>query len=697
MRYKLCACICAVLMALAAAGCSSADSSSEQGTVSAVSNDVLTSTAEVENVKIDTSVDASDLETGFDTQYATSIAFSDDSVSVEGEGVTAEGTTVKITAPGTYILKGSCKNGRIVVDAGKKTEVRLVLGGLDLTCADFAPIYAASGSKLTITLSEGSVNTLTDGAEYTSTTDEESKVDAAIFSKADLTVNGEGSLTVKANCKHGIVSKDSLVIAGGKITVDAASTAMTGKDSVKIIGGELDLTAGTNGIKSTNSEDAALGFVSITDGKIKIVSGGDGIQAETNLLVDGGEFDITTGGGSANAAKKQGDMFPGGDFGGRGQGGDNSSDGQMPQMPDGEMPQMPDGEKSQMPDGEMPQMPDGDKPQMPDGQDFDPGSFGKPGRNGGFGRRDDNRQNDSAAGNSVIKDSNTASTESSDTSSKALKAGSSVVINGGSFNIDSSDDSIHSNGSVSIAGGKITAASGDDGVHADKELTVSGSAELEITKSYEGLESKVVTISGGTVRITASDDGINASAGSTDENGQRAGFGGVSEGVYLKITGGTLYVNASGDGLDSNGDFYMEGGSVAVSGPTNGGNGALDFGERCKGTVTGGTLIACGAVGMEEGFSADGSTQYSFLHNLASTVSGGTEVKITDRTGKELLSWTPEKSFQSIVFTSSELKEGETYTVTAGSLSETVTLTSISTSNSTGMGGFGGFGGGRTR
>ena len=697
MRYtrlhKVCAGLCAVVTVLSAAGCSSSDSSSK-GSDSSV-NEVLSSTAEVDNVTYDTSVKASDLETGYDEQFSSKISFEEGAVTA-GEGVTIDGTTATITAAGTYLVSGSCGNGRIVVDAGKKTEVRLVLNGVDLTCADNAPVYAASGSKLIITLADGTDNKLTDGSEYV-LSDSESNVDAALFSKADLTINGSGSLTVKANCKHGIVSKDALVIAGGKITVDSVSTAVTGKDSVKILDGELDITAGTNGIKSSNSEDASLGFVSISGGNIKIVSGGDGIQAETSLMIEGGEFDITAGGGSANSTSSGKEDMWGGMGGNRG--GNNFGGGEMT-PPDGDM-SLPD--DFSMPDGQMPQMPDDFS--FPDG-DF-PGGMQDGDMRGGRGGMRGGMREDMQGGfeNTAFTVSDdtaafeltaAASSDDSSTSSKALKAGGSVVISGGTFTIDSSDDSVHSNGSVSISGGKLTALSGDDGIHADEDVLISGSAEIDIQKSYEGIEGKTITISGGDTKVTASDDGLNASAGSSDSaGGFGGGFGGVSEGVYLKITGGTLTVNASGDGLDSNGDFYMEGGTVYVSGPTNGGNGALDYGERCTATVTGGTLIACGAVGMEEGFDASGSTQYSFLYNLASTVSGGTELTVTDSSGNVLLTFTPEKSFQSVVFTSPELKDGETYTVTAGSLSETVTLNGISTSNSTGMSMGGGFGGGQ--
>ena len=194
--------------------------------------------------------------------------------------------------------------------------------------------------------------------------------------------------------------------------------------------------------------------------------------------------------------------------------------------------------------------------------------------------------------------------------------------------------------------------------------------------------------------MVASDDGINCTGGSDTGSTDRMGADQFSsqDGVELNINGGTVTVDADGDGLDSNGNFTMAGGTVCVCGPTNGGNGALDYNGTAN--VTGGTLIACGAVGMEEGFS-DTSTQYSVLHDLGSTVSANEKLTITDSDDKEILSFTPIKTWQSVVFTSADLKEGETYTITAGSQSESVTIDGIVTSNSTGMSFGRGHGGGR--
>lgn len=279
---------------------------------------------------------------------------------------------------------------------------------------------------------------------------------------------------------------------------------------------------------------------------------------------------------------------------------------------------------------------------------------------------------------------------------KGIKAGSELNILGGVISIDSSDDSLHSNGTVNISAGDITASSGDDGTHADGDLTISG-GKITVSKSYEGLEGLNIYISGGEIDVTASDDGLNAAGGSDTGSDERAGrdmFADSDENYILGISGGTLKVNASGDGLDSNGNFVMSGGTVIVSGPTNGSNGALDIGDRnSTAQITGGAIVAAGAVGMAVGFS-DNSTQYNVLHNFASTAAAGSEFTVTDADGEVLFTCTLDKECQSLVFSSADLASG-TYTLTLGDQTEEVELSDICTSNSTSTGMGGRFGGGK--
>lgn len=242
-------------------------------------------------------------------------------------------------------------------------------------------------------------------------------------------------------------------------------------------------------------------------------------------------------------------------------------------------------------------------------------------------------------------------------SAKGIKGQDNIVLTGGTYNLDTSDDAIHSNSYIGINGGTYTISSGDDGIHADKELIVD-SGEIDITKSYEGLEAETITINNGTISVISSDDGLNAAGGNDSSAMNRPGSSPkeINSKSTLTINGGNIYVNASGDGLDANGTIYINGGYIIVDGPSNSGNGALDYDTEC--IVTGGTLIALGTGGMSQGIS-NSSTQYGILINLSNNYSGGTKISILDSNDKELLSYTSNKSFSSIVYSSNNLSKGK--------------------------------------
>ena len=281
-----------------------------------------------------------------------------------------------------------------------------------------------------------------------------------------------------------------------------------------------------------------------------------------------------------------------------------------------------------------------------------------------------------------------SASEGNSSSIKGIKASGDVTILGGAFNVDAADDAFHSDADLTVSGGTIAAASGDDGMHANDALTISGGT-IAITRSYEGLEGQTILISGGDISVTADDDGLNA-AGGSDQSGY--GFYDMFSGsgdASLTISGGKLYVNASGDGLDSNGDLTVTGGDIVVSGPTNSGNGALDYGERGSAAITGGTLIAAGASGMAENFGS-ASTQVSALVNLSGQAG---EIRVTDAQGNVVLSGTVDKRFDCVIVSSPDLTVGETYTVSCGSASTSVEITGTIVGSGMGMGGFGGRGG----
>ena len=304
-------------------------------------------------------------------------------------------------------------------------------------------------------------------------------------------------------------------------------------------------------------------------------------------------------------------------------------------------------------------------------------------------------------------------------STKGIKGVVSVNIDGGSFNFDCADDAIHSNGSITINNGSFTIASGDDGMHADATLTVNGGT-IQINESYEGLESAVITINGGEIHLYSSDDGINV-AGGADASGMNPGFGGGRGGgpgqdafaysgdYYLYINGGYVWVDAGGDGLDVNGAANMTGGTVLVNGPTENMNGALDYIGGFN--ISGGLLVAVGSTGMAQA-PDQSSSQNSLLINLSSTLSAGTLIHIQNSAGEDILTFASTKRYQSLAFSSPELVNGETYTVSyggsssgsqldglyqGGSYSGGTQVTSFTVSSVVTAIGSGGMGGGRMR
>lgn len=283
---------------------------------------------------------------------------------------------------------------------------------------------------------------------------------------------------------------------------------------------------------------------------------------------------------------------------------------------------------------------------------------------------------------------NTSTTDTEKTSSKGIKSSADMTIANGTLNINSADDSMHSNNSLTISGGKLTLSSGDDGIHADANAVITNGT-INITDSYEGIEGHTIEMSGGNVTLVASDDGLN-SAGGNDESG----FGGgmrmdefaTDDDSYIKISGGTLRIDAQGDGIDSNGALYISGGETYVMGPSNGGNGTLDYASIAE--ITGGMFVGVGDSGMTVNFT-DASNQGVMLVNTSTSNING-DVILKDSKNKEIVSYTPSRSYNSVIISCAEIKEGETYTLTANGTDTTVEMTSLIYGESNGMGGFGG-------
>jgi hypothetical protein len=234
----------------------------------------------------------------WDSASVVPISLNGDSIQAVGTGVKTAGTTLSITAAGTYRLSGELIEGKINVDAGDDAIVRLILDGVELGSSTGSPLHIISADKVVIILADGAVNKITDASEYTFQNADTDEPNAAIYSAADLTITGKGTLKVEGNYNDGIASKDGFIIAGGTVKVKAVDDGIRGKDYVVVRDASLQIESGGDGIKSDNEEDAARGYVWIESGIVDIAAGRDGIDAATDVIVSGGNIQVSSGGGS---------------------------------------------------------------------------------------------------------------------------------------------------------------------------------------------------------------------------------------------------------------------------------------------------------------------------------------------------------------------------------------------------------------
>ena len=239
----------------------------------------------------------SDRDLSGDYSECTDITLSKSTASCSDSSVTVADGTVTITKAGTYKLSGTF-TGQIIVNVGDSDKVQLVFDNANITKDGSAALYVANADKVFVTTVKGTENTLASTGEF-ATSDEETNIDGAIFSKSDITFNGSGTLNVKCESKHGIVTKDDLKITGGTYNITSASQGLSGKDSVRIAGGNITVTSGTDGIHSENTDDTEKGYVYISGGTLNITSGKDCIDASGTVDIKDGTFTLKAGGGSS--------------------------------------------------------------------------------------------------------------------------------------------------------------------------------------------------------------------------------------------------------------------------------------------------------------------------------------------------------------------------------------------------------------
>ena len=560
----------------------------------------------------------------YTTSNATLIRFTDAAAKASGKytGYEIDGTDVSITAAGTYVFSGDCDNGSITVKKGV-TGVTIVLNGLTLTNDDSAAITLNKTAEASLIAAAGTTNTVADTA---GSSDENAAV--KVKSGAALAIGGTGTLTVDGNAKNGIKGAADAVItvAEVKLNINAADDGLSCDDELNITGGTLSITAGGDAVKASpdtgdteNPDTTSLGNVTISGGTLTLSAAEDGIQADGDLTISGGTFHVKTNGGHTTALT-----------------------------------------------------------------------------------------DDSA-------------------SCKGFKEGKTLTVTGGTLTVDSADDALHASTDVTISGGTLTLAAGDDGVHADNDLVIgtkgassTSTPRINITASYEGLEGTTVTVYSGDIDVVASNDGVNAASSTLGEHSDKyaisiaggdlyidAGSDGLDSNNDINITGGKVEVYGADAMMDAaidyDGTFTLSGGTLFGAGmePSAGTQAYIAVGETSpSGGMGGGPNGQGGGQGMTppgdangttdgnrptppnfsgntstdgtftpptkpSGGKADGKPSGSNLPNRESAlgIKEGSVITVQDSSGKTLCTATALGSMSSVIFSSADIKEGETYTV----------------------------------
>ena len=480
-----------------------------------------------------------DHKTDYNTDDAVLIQLKETIATASSNSVTISGSKITITEEATYIISGTLSNGMIIVNAKNTDKLHLVFNGVNITSKTSAALYILEADKVFLTLADGTSNSIANGGSFQPI--DNNNIDGALFSKQDLTMNGNGSLTVTSPAGHGIVCKDDLVVTGGTYTIHSASHGLDANDSVRIAKGNLTIDAGKDAIRAENNNDNSKGFIYISGGSITAEAEGDGISASAYMQIEDGTINLLVGGGSKNGNKQHSDFFGG--FMGGGQ-------------------------------------PGGKRPN-------------KMQKTNAVASTDDGTSMKALKStNSLLIAGGNISINSADDS---VHSDASVIINGGTLTIASGDDAIHAEETLTVTGGKIDISECYEGLEA-LHIDVNGGT-ISLKASDDGLNAAGGKDQSGT------DGGRDGMFGGGRPGSGKGGPGGMSSNSNgtIRISGGTLYINSSGDGIDANGTLEISGGHTTITGPTQGDTATLDYDK--SGIITGGTFIGTGSTMMAQSFS----------------------------------------------------------------------------------------------
>lgn len=488
---KLFAVVTAILM-LSFTGCNKSDNSSSVSEADLSSSKSVTANAVANSSEAETSstieinseyFDADDLDTSFDDPDA-EITLSSSTADIKGSGAEFADRKISITSGGTYVFSGTLDDGQIYINT--KEKVHIVLNSVNISCSDSSPVFIEDSDNAVITVC--GENSLTDSADYVYETAENNDPDAVIYSKDDLSVNGSGTLNLTANYNEGLASKNDLRISGITLNVTSVGNSVKGKDSLAVMDAVINADSQSDGLKSSNAEETDKGYIAIESGEFNITAAQDAVQAETDLIVNGGTFIIKTGNGAGNSGSEN-VVYDSQMFGGRGG-----------MAAEGNANQTEDSEKGL-----------------------------KAGRS------------------LIINDGNI----SADCADDTVHSNDTAEINGGTLSLSSGDDGIHAGSQLDVNGGEITILKSYEGIESTVinindgkiHLTASddgfnaseGSSDTDTGAQFGGgmgggfgdvSENCILNINGGYIYVDAGGDGL-------DSNG------------VMNINGGTLIAAGS--------------------------------------------------------------------------------------------------------------------------------------------------------